>query len=443
MAILGQTLRTVRDNFAPLRYPNFRLYLGGQAISLIGTWLQFTAQSWVVWTLTKSEASLGVVNMLGTLPVLFLGPFAGVWVDRIDRRRLLIGTQFTAMLLAFILAALSQTGLVQIWHVYFLSICLGIANALDMPAQQSFLGDLSGMSEVRKAINLNIMILQISRILGPSLAGLIVARVGIAPAFWLNGLSFLAVIASLILVRTAAKAPKAPSTVSPLRQIAEGATYLRNTPRLQDLFLFATLLTFFVFSIIMNILPAVATKLLNGDAATLGVLMSASGVGALIAVLIIVPITQSFKRSGVVMAGACFWLAFWLSVFSHSHLLPLSMLALMMGSMGAPTLMTMAMGLVQLMSPLDMRGRLISLFTVISFGMTPLAAVWIGQTAEHLGVETAIQINAILLVIGASAMVILRPAILRYEYAPAAESPKIEAERVPGVVGEIPTLAFD
>src|SRR5439155_15437491 len=176
------------------------------------------------------------------------------------------------------------------------SFLLGIANALDMPAQQAFLGDLAGLAEVRKAVNLNVTIFQVSRIVGPALAGIVVARIGEAPAFWLNGLSFLAVIASLVMVR-ASQQIKPRNDVSPLRQIGEGIAYVRTKPRMQDLFLFAILLTFFVFSIIMNILPAVADKLLGGNAETLGLLLGSSGVGALIAVLVIVPITASLKRS--------------------------------------------------------------------------------------------------------------------------------------------------
>jgi len=418
MSLLVNTWRTVRGNFAPLRYPNFRLYLGGQAISLIGTWLQSTAQSWVVWQLTGSEAALGVVSMLNALPILVFGAYAGVWVDRVDRRKLLVGTQVVAMLLAFVLAFLTQTHLVQLWHVYVLALLLGIANALDMPAQLAFLGDLSGMAEVRKAINLNVTILQVSRILGPALAGIVVARIGIAPAFWLNGLSFLAVIASLIIVRASQKMVKAHSHASPLRQIAEGMVHLQSTPRMQDLFIFAILLVFFVFSIVINILPAVADKLLGGDAETLGMLMAASGAGALISVVLIVPIAQSFKYAGRVMLIALFWLAAWYSLFAHSHVLWLSIVAIFMASMGAPTVMTIAQGLVQVMAPSDMRGRLISLYTMVSFGMQPLAALWIGQTAQMWGVEAAIQLNALLLAVGAVGLLILRPVVLNYEYMP-------------------------
>jgi MFS family permease len=415
MSFLRKSVETVRSNFTPLQYPNFRLYLGGQAVSLIGTWLQLTAQSWVVWQLTGSEASLGIVNMLNALPLLILGAYAGVWVDRIDRRKLLIATQVSMMILAFILAALTQAKVVAIWHVYLLSFLLGVANALDLPAQQAFLGDLAGMGDVRKAVNLNITIIQVSRILGPALAGLIVAQLGIAPAFWLNGLSFVAVVISLALVRSAQHI-KPPSKTGVAKQIAEGATVVRINPRLQDMFLFGIILTFFVFSIVMNILPAVASVLLNGDAATLGLLMSASGAGALISVVVIAPITQTFRRSGRVMHVALIWLAFWYLVFAHSRSVPLSMLAIFMGSMGAPTIMTMAQGLVQLMSPDDMRGRVISLFTIITFGMQPIAAVWIGTIAQQFGVDTAIQLNAVLLVVSCVTIILLRPETLTYEY---------------------------
>src|SRR5690348_9486025 len=176
---MTSVLSTLRGSFAPLRFPNFRIYLGGQAVSLIGTWLQVTAQAWLVWTLTGSEAASGIVAMLSALPFLLFGPWAGVIAERTDRRKLLIGTQISAMILAFVLAFLVQTrtvqiwhvfpiwtqpvneinwgiqvSIVQIWHVYILSFLLGVVNTLDVPTQQTFLGDLSGTGEILKAVNL-------------------------------------------------------------------------------------------------------------------------------------------------------------------------------------------------------------------------------------------------------------------------------------------------
>src|SRR5262245_63679529 len=153
MTTLPATWQTLHGKFSPLPSPNFRIYIGGQAISLIGTFLQITAQAWVVWQLTHSEAALGVATTLYALPLLLFSPYAGFWVDRLDRRKLLIGTQIGAMLLAFVLAALTRTGLVQVWHIYVLSFLLGTVNVLDFPAQQAFLGDLTGMAEVRKAVD--------------------------------------------------------------------------------------------------------------------------------------------------------------------------------------------------------------------------------------------------------------------------------------------------
>ncbi|HET7090812.1 MAG TPA: MFS transporter, partial [Anaerolineae bacterium] len=192
---MNNWLEAFRQSFSPLRIRNFRIYLGGQAISLVGTWLQMTAQGIVVYELSQGAATpLGIVGMLSTLPILILSPWTGVWADRLDRRRLLIGTQVGAMLLAFSLAVLTQTGLIQLWHVYVLASLLGIFSAIDFPAQQAFIGDLSGMTEVRKAVNLNGITLQASRMLGPALAGYMIGALGAASAFWLNGLSFMAVI---------------------------------------------------------------------------------------------------------------------------------------------------------------------------------------------------------------------------------------------------------
>jgi MFS family permease len=427
MTVLTSTWRTVRGNFAPLQYPNFRLYLGGQAISLIGTWLQVTAQSWVVWQLTHSETAFGIVGMLNGLPILFLSAYAGVWIDRLDRRKLLIGTQIVSMLLAFILALLAQTNIVQIWHVYVLSLLLGVANALDLPAQQAFLGDLAGKVDIKNALNLNIMIMQAGRILGPAIAGLIVAHVGIASAFWLNGFSFLAVIASLVLVRANQVIVSHSGQVSPLHQMAEGLTYVRTNPRLQDLFIFAVLMMFFFFAIPYNILPAVADKMLSGDAAILGALLTAVSAGALLSLLFVVPIVQSFTRSGLVMFVTLFWIAFWVMVFAHSYSLPLSMLALGMANVGGPIVMNTAWGLVHLMSPTAMRGRVIALYTAVSYGIQPLAALWIGWAAQDsaLGVSSAIQFNALLLIAGAIGLFIFRRIVLQHEYPSTAEREEV------------------
>lgn len=404
---------TLRESFSPLKIRNFRIYLGGQAISLVGTWLQMTAQSWVVWELSHSATALGVTMMLGTLPVLLLGTLAGVWADRLDRRKLLIASQAGAMILAFGLAFLTQTGLVQLWHVYVLAALLGIITAIDIPAQQTFLGDLSGMAEVRKAVNLNITMLQISRILGPALAGLIIATLGVATAFWLNGLSFIAVIISLWLVTS--NQVRKPSNGNFLAEFKEGIGYVGTQPRLQDLIILAILVTFFAFPVIMSLLPAVVGQVLQGDAATLSWLMMSSGAGALVGTMFLAPLAQAARRTGLILGGAIAWVGLGLILFSEVSWLPLSLFSLFFVSMGIPTVLTTTMGLMQVLAPAEMRARLMSLFFTLSFGMQPIASLLAGYTADTLTTPVAIRVNGLMLLLGAILIMAVRPALRRWE----------------------------
>jgi MFS family permease len=406
-------LATLRASFSPLRYPNFRLYLGGQLISLIGTWLQVTAQSWVVWELTGSNAALGVVQMLSSLPLLILAPWAGVLADQIDRRRLLIVTQIGAMSLALTLAGLTGFGIVQVWHIYVLALLLGIVTTLELPAQQAFLGDLAGMDEVRKAVNLNAMIIQVSRMLGPAVAGVMVARLGPAPAFLLNGLSFLAVIISLVVVR-ARQVRSHSKTSGALQQMHEALRFVRTQPRIQDMIVFSGISTFFILSIILSQLPAVADQVLGGDAETLGILMGASGAGALMSVIFIVPLAQAQPRSGIVLAVAAIWAAIWLIAFSQMRTVIAASISLFFGSLGAPVIFTTTLGLTQLMSPQDMRARVISLFTMVSFGMQPVAFLVVGWFAEHYGVQNAILVNAVAILVACGLIMSLRGDLRRW-----------------------------
>src|SRR3989475_7746101 len=228
------------DSFLPLRNWNLRVYLSGQVISLIGTWMQVTGQAWVVWSLSHSTTALGLVAMLGTLPILVLGPWTGVWADPLDRRRVLVAPQVGARVLAAALALLVQTGAIQVWHVYIFATLLGIVTALDMPAQQAFIGDLSGMEQVRQAVVINNMLFQVSRMLGPALAGLVVAQLGAAPAFWLNGVSFLAVIGSLLVVRAD---QVRRSGAAGLGRFSQALQFIRDHKPSQDPGIFPSFLT--------------------------------------------------------------------------------------------------------------------------------------------------------------------------------------------------------
>lgn len=406
---------TFIQSFSPLKFVNFRIYLGGQAISLIGTWLQLTAQGWVVWDISHSEVALGIVGMLGTLPILILGPWAGVWADRLDRRKLLIGTQVAAMILAFILAFLTQTHLIQIWHLYVLATLLGVVTALDMPTQQAFLGDLSGMGEVRKAVVLNAMIINTSRVLGPALAGFIVGALGAALAFWLNGVSFIAVIISLVLVKSSQI--KKTGASNPLGEFWEGLKFIGSQPRLTDLIIFAVIITFLAFPII-NIYPAVASDILHGDAQTLGWLLASSGAGSLVATIFLAPIVQAQKRIGAIIGALVLWMGAWFMLFSISTNLPFSLLCSFLGSMSAPLVMTTALGLLQQLAPGNMRARLLSTFVVVSFGFQPFASLFIGYSAQQLTTPIAVLLNGIIMIVSVAVLFAARPALFRWEVSP-------------------------
>jgi MFS family permease len=430
----GRLFRIFRDNFSPLRIRVFRIYLGGQAVSLIGTWLQVAAQAWVVWELSRSETALGVVGMLGGLPILLLGPIAGVWADRLDRRRLLMITQTVAMLLAFTLAVLVQTRLVQLWHVYILAAMLGTVAAVDFPAQQAFLGDLAGIDQVRRAVNLNNVIIQVSRMLGPTAAGIIIARLGTATAFWLNGLSFGAVIFSLLAVGMHHRRMHSDAGSGGFR---EGLRYMATQPRLQDFFLCVVLITFLVIPII-QILPSMASEVLHGDAQTLGLLMGASGAGSLVGSLILVPLAQSLRRPGAVVSATILWIGSWFAAVSFTRAVGLAMGTIFLGSLGVPIVITMAMGLIQVLAPTEMRARLLALFVMIAFGAQPIAVLLAGLSAETFSTPMAIRINGVLIITGALLLNLLRPAFRRWELphgaggSPAAETTAREVDQVTG-----------
>ncbi len=406
-------INTLKQSFSPLRLFNFRLYFGGQAVSLIGTWLQATAQSLLVYQLSGgSPSALGIVTMLNTVPLLLLSPWAGTLADRLDRRKVLIFTQVSAMLFAFILAVLTQTRMVELWHVYLLSALLGALNALDLPSAQAFVGDLTGMSEVRKAVNLNTMIIQVSRMIGPALAGYLIGAFGLAIAFWLNGASFVAVIASLIVVRAAPnKAPRQPAMN---RGFGEAIHFIRSQPRLQDLLLLVVMLVFFAVPT-FTLVPV----LVKGVAQQTGLLLAAAGLGSLASVVFVVPLAQAARATGLIIISAVIWSGIWLIALAVSSTsVPLMTICLFMSSLGQPVVSTTALGLIQILAPATMRARLSSVFIAVIFGVQPVAALVIGYSAQWLGPTTVIFISSLTLIASTLLLVGIRPALRLWEVLP-------------------------
>ncbi len=401
-------LQTLTENFSVLRHRSFRIYLSGKGVSLIGTWLQQTALGWVVWSLTGSEFDLGVVTMLSSLPLLLIAPWAGAWADRFDRRKLMIFTQIGMMLTAFALAALVLSETVQIWQIYALSLVTGMFAAIDLPALQAFMGDLAGRNEMRPALNLNVTMIQVSRMIGPALAGLVVSAFGAGIAFLLNSIAFLAVIYSLLIIR-ARYAQAHGELESALSGFRHAWTFIMSQPRQRDLILFAALATFFGIAIVMSMLPAVADSILRGGADTLGALMSASGAGALVGVMIFAPLAQAHRRTGVILSLALSGAGIGFLVLGSSTILPLSMLGLFIAGLAMPTVITTTMGLLQFNAPPEMRARVMSLFNMVSFGLQPIAALWVGLMATQIGLQNAIMLNAVGLIAGGAVMLLRTP----------------------------------
>ena len=415
-------LKTIFAGFEPLKQANFRTYIIGQAISLIGTWLQVTAQSWVVWELTHSEASLGIVAMLNALPTLFLSPWAGVLADRLNRQKLLVFTQAGLMLLAAVLAVLVQFHYVTIWHVYLLSLLGGFFGTLDFPTQSAFLGDLAGLSNVRKAVNMNAMFFQASRMIGPALAGFIIARWGSPTAFWLNSISFLVVIFTILIVKVSS-VERSPRTNSIFQDLREGVTYLSKQPRMQDLLLMSITITSFALSL-FSVMPAFAAETLGGDAQTLGSLMAASGAGALVSVIVISPIVQADRHVGRNMLLSLVWAGLWITVFSRATHLIFGMIALFFLSVSLPLVIAMSLGLIQVLAPKEMRARLLSLFTMISFGLQPISSLIVGNLSERIGVPQTAMINGIAVVLMAMLLFFVRKGLSNWEHDPVSHQPR-------------------
>lgn len=409
---VGSLLRTMVDSFTPLRLPNFRLYLGGQAISMLGSWMQGTAQAWVVWRLTESTAALGIVATLNSLPILLLGPFTGVWADRFDRRRVLIGTNLIAMVLALLMGGLIHTDAVRLWHVYAMAALLGCVNAMHIPSQQAFIGDLVGVGQVRKGFTLNAMLDQVTRMIGPSVAGFMIGAVGEAPAFWLNGLSFIVVIVSLLAVKASQELQGGSS--NPLLEFREGIHFVRTQPRIQDLILFTAMTTLLGF-VNTQLFPAIAAKQLLGGPETLGTLMGVFGAGSFFSAFILTPLLQRVRVTGLAMAGVIMWTGVWFAVFATTRLLALSYAAVFFAAFAQPVVLATVKGLLQVLAPPNMRARVLSLQVMVAVGLQPLAFLYVGYAAQFFGSTPVIQLNGALMIAAPLLLLALRPALRSWD----------------------------
>ena len=403
---------SVRHTFAALKHRNFNLWFRGQIISLMGTWMQQTAQGYLIFELTHSPAYLGYVGFAAGLPAWLFTLYGGVIADRIDRRKLLLFTQTGMMILAFILAALVFSGLVQAWHILVLAFALGVANAFDAPARLAIVSEMVDREDLTNAIALNATMFNTGSAIGPAIAGLTYALIGPAWCFMLNGLSFIGVIAALLLMRLAPRSTAARRG-SAWSESMEGLRYIATSPTIRTLILLVSITALFGISS-TTLFPAWAVNILGGDAKTAGLLQSARGVGALISALMIASLGR-FKFKGRLLTLGSIAFPLLMLVFAFVRWLPLSLLVLVGSGMAIILVMNLANALVQTMAHDQLRGRIMAIYSLTFFGLLPIGALWAGAFAEVAGLPAAVILGAGITLVFAVALLVFTPWLRKLE----------------------------
>jgi MFS family permease len=410
-AQLGQTSRIsalVRQTFSALKYYNYRLWFGGQTVSLFGTWMQRSAQGYLIFDLTKSPIYLGYVGFAYGIPAWLFMIYGGAIADRFPRRTILLIAQVAMMVLAFILAALTFAQIVLPWHIIVLAFLLGIANAFDAPARQAFVTELVDRKDLTNAIALNSSMINTATVIGPAVAGITYALFGPAWCFIINGFTFLAVIVALLLMKLAPFIP-GDRTMSIFSEIKDGISFAARQPTIRILILNLGLLSLAGLGFV-TLLPVWAVDVLGGDATTNGFLHTARGIGALSGALMIAAIGQTFSRGKLFTIGT-FVMPLFLILFSLTRVLPASFLALMGVGWGFMVIVNLSNTLVQINVTDELRGRVMGLFTFTFFGFMPIGSLINGVLADQIGTPLTIQINAIILLAAAFLLFSLFPYI--------------------------------
>jgi MFS family permease len=379
------------QTFSALRHPNYRLWFAGQLVSLFGTWMQTTAQGFLVFELTKSTAYLGYVGFAAGIPTWMFTLFGGVVADRIHRRNLLVITQTFMMLLAFILAALTFLQVVQPWHVIGLAFLLGTANAFDTPARQAFVLEMVGREDMTNAIALNSALFNSATAVGPAVAGLIYALFGPAWCFTINGVTFLAVITALLLMKFERRA-RTVANASAIHDMGVGLRYAASHKTIRLLIVGLGIVSLFGLGFI-TLMPAWAVNVLGGDVKTNGLLQSARGMGALLGALMIAYL-GGFKYKGRLLTLGSIIFPCLLIVFALVRWLPLSLIVLVGVGWGFMLLINVSNALVQTQVPDELRGRVMSIFTLSFFGLFPVGSLIAGSVAHVFGEPFTVLLGA-------------------------------------------------
>jgi len=388
----------VPESLRALRHRNYRLFFTGQLISLTGTWMQSVAQAWLAYRLTDSAAMLGIVGFAGQIPALLFSPAGGVVADRFARRQVLLATQASSMLLALALAALTLSGQITIAWILALAALSGVVNAFDIPTRQAFAIDMVGREDMVNAIALNSSIFNGARVAGPALAGLLVARIGEGWCFLVNAVSYFAVLASLLAMRLPAVVRTAQAT-SVWTSVREGFVYVSRARPVRALLLLLGLvsLTGMPYAVLM---PVFAREILGGGARELGLLMGASGVGALLGAIVLAT-RRSVRGLGSFVAFCAGGMGLTLIAFAYSRSLWLSALFLVPVGFFMMSEMASSNTLIQSLIPDAMRGRVMSLYAMMFMGMAPIGALLAGALAASIGAPRTVAGGGILCLAGA------------------------------------------
>ena len=375
-----------------LRHRNFQLFFAGQLISLIGTWMQTVAQSWLVYRMTGSAFLLGAVGFSSQIPVFIMAPVGGIVADRLNRQRIVISTQTVSMILAGILAALTLSHRVQVWQIMVLAASLGVVNAFDIPARQAFLIDMVGREDLMNAIALNSSMFNGARVIGPAVAGILVASIGEGWCFFANAVSYLAVIAGLLLMRIVHPA-KLATQGSPLENVIEGFAFARNTGPIRAILLLLGVVSFvgMPYTVLM---PVFADQILHGGARGLGILMGATGIGALLGAVSLAA-RVGIKGLGRLIAMCAGGFGLSLALFSFSRIFWLSTLLLVPVGFFMMVQMASSNTLIQSMVPDRLRGRVMSVYSMMFMGMAPFGALSAGSVAHHLGAPWTVALGGL------------------------------------------------
>ena len=403
--------RQLLSAFPAFESKNFRRYFPGQVISMIGTWIQMVAQGWLVLEITGSAFDVGLAAAASTLPTLFLSLFGGVLVDRYPRRTILLWTQSSAMVLAFVLGLFAVTGTVTIWVILLLSFLLGCVNALNVPALQAFLSEIVEREHLASAIAMNSAIYNGSRVIGPAIAGILISATGTGTAFLVNGVSFFAVIISLLSMKDAQKAPAAKISQHPLQAIRDGLNYSWEHPVIRTSILYIAVISIFAWSYV-TMLPFIAKHTFHMDASGMGYLYGVSGLGSVVGTVLVSIYASKIDRL-VFIAGGTILFALALIGFTMTTFLPSALVFLFLAGFGLVSAVSTLSATIQSTVDDRFRGRVMSLYMMVFMGFMPIGNLEIGYLSEHFGTGVAIRLGCMVTILAAVVLVFLRRGVLR------------------------------